>query len=65
MAYRITSDCIGCGDCEPHCPVGAISEGVSQYEIDENLCVDCYGYSKTPLCKKYCPVPEVIVRIEE
>ena len=41
MAYKITDDCISCGACEPECPVSAISEGETIYEIDPNVCVEC------------------------
>ncbi|MBC8186094.1 4Fe-4S binding protein [candidate division KSB1 bacterium] len=65
MAYSINQECTSCGDCESHCPVDAISEGPVIYVIDSGLCNDCQGYSRTPLCKKYCPVPDCIQRIEE
>ena len=41
MAYKITDACVSCGTCAGECPVGAISQGDSQYEIDANACVDC------------------------
>ena len=51
MAYVITDSCVNCGTCEGECPVGAISQGDSQfeidgsnpskYEIDASSCVDC------------------------
>lgn len=41
MAYKITDACVSCGTCASECPVGAISQGDSQYEIDANACVDC------------------------
>ena len=41
MAYKITDACVSCGTCAGECPVGAISQGDSQYEIDPNACVDC------------------------
>ncbi|MBU2700231.1 ferredoxin [Sporomusaceae bacterium BoRhaA] len=47
--YVINSDCVKCGACASSCPVGAISEGDSQYAIDEN-CVDC------GTCAGNCPV---------
>lgn len=37
--------CIGCEECHPYCPVGAIAtvewEGGSVSEIDQNECVEC------------------------
>ena len=41
MAYKITDACVSCGTCAGECPVGAISQGDSQYEIDANACGDC------------------------
>ena len=41
MAYVITDSCVNCGTCEGECPVGAISAGDSEYEIDASSCVDC------------------------
>ena len=41
MAYKITDACVSCGTCAGECPVGAMSQGDSQYEIDANACVDC------------------------
>ena len=41
MAYVISDDCISCGTCVDECPVGAISEGASHYEIDPDSCVEC------------------------
>ena len=41
MAYKITDACVSCGTCAGECPVGAISQGDSQYEIDPTACVDC------------------------
>ncbi len=49
MARVISSDCIMCGSCEGECPVSAISQGDSQYEIDGGACIDCGA------CEGVCP----------
>ncbi|MBE6765834.1 MAG: 4Fe-4S binding protein [Clostridia bacterium] len=49
MAYKINSDCIGCGACAGDCPVSAISEG-TPYVIDADACIDCGA------CAASCPV---------
>ena len=41
MAYKISDACISCGACAADCPVEAITEGSSQYEIDGDKCIDC------------------------
>ena len=41
MAFKINEDCVSCGTCEGECPVNAISEGKTQYQIDPAKCVDC------------------------
>lgn len=50
MAYVISSECISCGTCEGDCPVGAISQGDTQYEINADTCIDCGS------CAENCPV---------
>ena len=50
MAYVISSECISCGTCEGECPVSAISQGDSQFEIDAATCTDCGA------CAGVCPV---------
>ena len=50
MAYVINDSCVMCGTCEGQCPVGAISQGDSQYVIDEAACVECGS------CASACPV---------
>ena len=50
MAYKITDACISCGACATECPVGCISQGETQYEIDKNSCISCGS------CAGVCPV---------
>ena len=50
MAYVISDACVSCGACESECPVDAIFQGDSQYEIKADLCVDCGA------CAGVCPV---------
>ena len=49
MAYVISDSCVSCGTCEPECPVGAISQGDTQYNIDADACVEC------GTCAGVCP----------
>lgn len=53
MPRIISADCISCGSCVGECPVSAISEGSSQYVIDEATCVDCGA------CEPQCPVSAI------
>jgi ferredoxin len=50
MAYKISDACVSCGACAEECPVNAISQGDSQFIIDEDVCIDCGS------CADVCPV---------
>ena len=59
MAFVISDSCVSCGTCEPECPVGAISQGDSQFVIDAGACVSC------GTCAGVCPtgaISEVILK---
>lgn len=50
MAFKISDECISCGACAAQCPVNAISEGESKYNIDPDACIECGA------CADTCPV---------
>ena len=50
MAYAIGDGCVTCGACEGTCPVGAISNNGTGYEIDPDTCISCGA------CAGGCPV---------
>ena len=59
MAMKISEECISCGACMPECPVDAISEGDTQYNIDSEACVECVGYFDESQCVLACPVEAI------
>lgn len=50
--YRITEECIGCGECLANCPQRCIEAG-ERYRINENHCLHCGN------CAAVCPVHAV------
>lgn len=56
MAYKITEECISCGNCEPECPTKSIKEGDGIYVINPDTCVECKGHFDSPKCAEVCPV---------
>ena len=56
MAYYITDDCVGCGNCESECPLSCITPDDSVYVIDESVCTGCGA------CADICAVSAIIER---
>ncbi|TRW89622.1 4Fe-4S binding protein [Candidatus Methylobacter oryzae] len=48
-------DCTGCGDCEPVCPTGSISNRNGVFVIDVSSCTECADDSGEPHCISVCP----------
>lgn len=60
MAYRITEDCTGCGECVPPCPVEAIRPGVPRPRILRQLCIECLGFAPVSQCVEACGPAAVV-----
>jgi DNA-binding transcriptional regulator YiaG len=60
MAYTITTRCVGCDSCRPHCPTGAIRIESEEYWIDPTLCNSCAGYYPEPQCVILCPISSAV-----
>ena len=56
MAYKITSDCLACGVCQPECLNQAIEEGETTYVIDPEKCTECVGFRDSARCAEICPI---------
>ncbi|MGH8000076.1 MAG: helix-turn-helix domain-containing protein [Brasilonema sp.] len=56
MPYTIPNNsCVGCDNCRPQCPTGAIKLENNEYWIDPCLCNNCEGYYSEPQCVVACP----------
>jgi len=56
MPYTIPNNsCVGCDNCRPLCPTGAIKIEGNEYWVDPGLCNNCEGYYSEPQCVIACP----------
>ncbi|MCC5635669.1 helix-turn-helix domain-containing protein [Nostoc sp. CHAB 5844] len=56
MPYTIPNNsCVGCDNCRPQCPTGAIQLEDDEYWIDPCLCNNCEGFYPEPQCVIACP----------
>jgi len=42
--------CIGCMECEPYCPAGAIVAAGNRCMVDEDRCVECHACLRAQIC---------------
>ena len=55
LKFFITGKCVGCGNCEKHCPVDAISgKPRERYVIDQKKCIKC------GTCQEVCAFKAII-----
>jgi len=54
VQYKVTSECVSCGTCEPMCSHGAIVMKIASPYIITNACVGCGK------CAAVCPVNAII-----
>lgn len=55
MAFEVTKECIGCGNCEKECPIEAIKVVNGTAVINQDECIEC------GVCYHSCPL-EVIIK---
>ncbi|MDB9486484.1 transcriptional regulator [Dolichospermum circinale CS-537/01] len=49
------NNCVGCDNCRPLCPTGAIKIEDDEYWVDPVLCNNCDGHHSQPQCVIACP----------
>ena len=59
VAPYIIKDCLGCGQCVPHCPAGAIYLKANRAWIDSKKCIGCAQ------CLITCPHKKIKIRWDE
>ncbi|MDZ8067166.1 MAG: helix-turn-helix domain-containing protein [Nostoc sp. DedQUE08] len=61
MPYTIPNNsCVGCDNCRPQCPTGAIRIEDNEYWVDPGLCNNCEGFYSEPQCVIACPTKSPI-----
>ena len=65
MACQITELCIGCFNCQPICPRGAIVESGGRFKILQKRCNQCRENSAGPRCQLVCPVEGALCLISK